>query len=183
MATKPVKPAVSASAAAESLQTGTAPAEAENTAVTVFQPMKLPEKFKVKRVLTLPTLNLREGAGVTLRIDTAPAISDVVDKSGQKGPATVSDVTDVETGQQMRWLIPSVVMSNFIKAYSRSDEHKAAALKAQDAEPKKQIDGSVLAAADVQIVGMVFAVQNMGKRKEGQRYWDYNIVELELESA
>lgn len=186
---KPASPA----AAADALQKDGAEAQAPATvgASDIVQ-IELPSAFKVKRVLTLPSLSLKDGAGAILRIMSAPVVSDVRDKKSKKAAAIVCDVQEllerdgkVIPGKSYKWLVPSVAMGNFVKEYSTGDKAQAMELmeKARGAESLAETDKlaqQALDAAKVDIVGKVFAVQNMGQRSENQRYKDYNIAELEV---
>lgn len=164
-ADKSNKPAASAAAAATALQGGT------SVAPTAAAPVafSMPEGYKVKRVLTLPSLVLKTaGSGAVIRFDSVPRVSKVKDKKDTKRePATIADVTIVAdgggfaAGEKRIFLIPAVVLSNLARDYGKGNEDGNGELDAID------------------IVGKVFAVQNMGKRTETQRYNDFNIAELE----
>lgn len=120
---------------------------------------KAPTGFKVKRVLTMPSLVMKkEGEERVLRFDGPIHTSDVPGKVDPKTgiaekPAEVADVTDMTTGEQMRFLVPSVVLGNLIKAYP---EHG--------------------------YVGLVFYIKQMGK-DPGKRYVNFNVFEVEPEAA
>lgn len=189
-------PAASPNKAAEALKQDGAEAGTEAATVTAgsIVQLELPSAFKVKRVLTLPSLNLKDGAGAVLKIMSAPVVSDVRDKKNKKAAAIVCDVQELReldgkviAGNSYKWLVPSVAMGNFVKEYSASAEGKAKALELMEAARATEslaetdkLTQQALDAAKVNVVGKVFAVQNMGKRTENQRYNDYNIAELEI---
>ncbi len=121
---------------------------AANTAVASFG--GVPEGFKLKRVITVPSLTLKElNRPYYLKFNSDFRVSKVKSKDGEP-PATICDVTDLETGQAFILLAPAVVLKNL-----------------QDEFP----DGG--------FVGKLFCIQNLGKRKAGQRYVDFGIAELE----
>ncbi len=128
-----------------------------NTAVTAF---KLPEGARVKRVVTLPSLVMKTiGEARCLFIGDAMRASTVVtkklDASGNpEKPATVCGVTDTETGEQFIFLVPAVVKSGFEQNYPNDD-----------------------------YVGKCFLIENLGKRKDGQRHTDFRIIEVEYPDA
>lgn len=186
---------VSANAAADALKKDGADAQTPVVigAADIVQ-LELPSAFKVKRVLTLPSLSLKDGAGVILKIMTTPTVSDVRDKKNKKAAAIVCDCRELRevNGKiiehaSWRWLVPSVVLGNFVKEFSGSAEGKAKALElmemAREADSLAETDKlaqQALDAAKLDVVGKVFAVQNMGQRTENQKYKDYNIAELEI---
>lgn len=153
MAKNDKKPAVSAQTAAVALQTGEAGGSVVVAAPTNIS-AGLPAGFKLKRLVTVPSLVLKTVNEIRyLRIDSEMRISKVEDKKQPKRePATICDATDMATGQVYIWLLPSVVKENLQRDYP---------------------DGSY--------VGKVFAVCNNGKRTESQRYNDFSIAELEAE--
>lgn len=120
--------------------------------------MKLPEGFKVRRQVTVPTLSLKEGKDGTLppprylQFNEAMHLSTYVDpdpKKAKEKPATISGVTDRETGEMFQFLVPSVVESQLKRDYPE--------------------DG---------YVGKIFRITCLGKRA-GKRYRDFSIFEIE----
>ncbi len=119
------------------------------------QPANVPEGYKVKRQITLPSLAIKApNESHILRFDTAMRISDVMDKpkgdAKPRDPATIANVTEVGTGEQFIFIVPMVVKKNLERDY-KGDAY----------------------------VGCVFQITNKGKRKESQRYNDFAIAELE----
>lgn len=195
---KPRNAPASAAGAAAALQKDGAEAQHPATQSAAPALFNVPGGFKLKKRITLPTLSMKtEGDMAVLKTMTNPEVSSVTDTAGQKENAVVCDVIDMETGQNMRWLLPSVVLGNFIKEYAKSPE--AAAAAAALMETRKPVTGAdgkkvektpdeknaimrkALEASGCNIIGKIFAVQNMGKRKDGQRYADFNLAELEEE--
>lgn len=153
MAKPQAKAATSAKSAAATLQ------GKESTALSVVQSgpvaFALPAGMKVKRILTMPSLVLKEaGAHRTLMFVSEIRVSKVVDKDAKREPANIADVGDVETGEAFIFLVPSVVKSNLERDYP---------------------DGSYK--------GLTFFIQNLGKRTESQRYNDFRILEVENDAT
>lgn len=126
----------------------------ENSAVAK-NVYSLPGGFKLKKVLTLPSLVLKHvGVGYALRFDSELRTSKVPGKLKKDGtyedPATVCEVTMLETGEKRILLAPAVVIKNLRDEYPENS-----------------------------YVGKSFYIQNMGKTKEGQRHIDYGIAEIE----
>ncbi len=116
---------------------------------------KLPEGYKVKRNITLPVLQMKEvGSFRVIKITEPIHVSSVPGRKmpdgTQEKPANVCAVIDVETGETMNYLVPAVVQKNLQEMYPKDS-----------------------------YVGLFFYVENMGKRKEGQRYIDYKIMEID----
>ena len=114
-----------------------------------------PAGFRIKRHITLPSLVLKvPGVVRVLRFDEPMHISKVEGKVLADGtrekPATVAKVTDLETGELFILLVPSVVQKNLGQEYPE--------------------DG---------YVGLSFAVCNRGKRNASQRYFDFDVAEVE----
>lgn len=122
----------------------------------VTQPANLPEGFKVKRSVTLPSLAIKKpGECHVLRFDSAMRVSDVMDKKKAddgtpRKPATIANVTELSTGEQFIFIVPTVVVKNLERDY-KDDAYK----------------------------GLIFQITNKGKRTEGQSYNDFSILELE----
>ena len=118
----------------------------------------MPAGFKAKRVITLPSLAIKNaGEAHTLKILDEMRISNVAGKVNKETglpekPATVCTAVDIGTGQQVIFIVSAVVKGNLERDYP---------------------DGAY--------VGLLFYIKNMGKRKEGQRYNDFEIVEVEAE--
>lgn len=127
--------------------------------VVVTQSATVPAAFKIKRTITVPSLAIKNvGQGYALKFDSAMRVSTISQKAGtgkdgqtkQMEPATIANVTDVQTGEQYIYLVATVVKSNLENNY-----------------------------ADESYVGKVFWICNKGKRKESQRYSDFEIQEIE----
>ncbi len=147
------KPAQTAKAAAETLQG----AETSSNVVPFVNrgAVALPAGFKTKRMVTMPSLSLKDDEGRALLIVDAIRVSKVVDKSPQKRePANICSVSDVETGEAFTFLVPKVVQANLERDYPNEG-----------------------------YVGLTFYVENLGKRTESQRYNDFRIVELEADAS
>lgn len=142
-------PAKSAKSAAVALRN-----EPENLPAITTGPVALPANIRVKRMVTVPSLVLKNsGDKRVLLICDAMRISKVVDKKDTaREPATVCTVGDIETGEQFIFLVPSVVKSNLERDYP-NDEY----------------------------VGKTFYIECLGKRNESQRYKDFRIMEVEAE--
>ena len=120
----------------------------------------IPEGYKAKRAITLPSLSIKPGTFYNLRIEDAMRISTVRDKPAfeadgktkkkPRDPATICTVTDVITGEQYTYLVNSVVQENLRRDFPNDT-----------------------------YVGKVFKIANMGKRQENQKYYDFSIIELE----
>jgi hypothetical protein len=132
--------------------------------------------FTVKRQITMPTLTMKEASpAMILRFNSRMALSTYVDpdpKKQKEKPATVSDVTDMETGAIYKFLVPSVVEANLRRDYDAevkiSGEGKNAKITEDEGEHK--------------YVGVAFQIQCLGKRP-GKRYRDFSILEVEAEGA
>lgn len=149
----------SAKAAASALKGETSTAVA--TVGTSAGALALPAGVKVKRVLTVPSLVIKETGQVEIvQFVSAIRISKVVDKSPQKRePAKIADVVKVETGEMFILLLPAVVQQNIERDYPGVNEN-----------------------GTPEYVGRAFYIENMGKRKDGQRYNDFKIIEVEPET-
>lgn len=117
--------------------------------------LKIPEGYKVKRQITVPTLSMKEqGKPRLLQIMDAMRVSTYKDpdpKKAKEKPATVCGVTDMETGEVFQFLVPSVVEANLKRDYE-GDSY----------------------------VGKVFRIECLGKRPN-KRYRDFSIFEVEKE--
>lgn len=130
--------------------------------------IQLPSGFRQKRMVTVPTLTMKEaGAARILRFDEKMRRSNYVDpdpKKAKEKPATVAPVTDMESGEVFQFLVPSVVESNLRRDY---DGGKF------DPEEKEYDDSGTHS-----YVGKIFRIQCQGKRPN-KRYRDFSIVEVE----
>lgn len=111
----------------------------------------LPANMKLKRVITVPSLVLKMvGTAHTLQF-TSPIVASTVVIKGKEDekPARIADVINHEDDKHYKLLVPTVVESNLDKEYPNHS-----------------------------YVGLSFYIQNLGKRKEGQRYVDYGIAEV-----
>ena len=111
--------------------------------------------FKVKKQVTMPSLSMKEGQQYALRFDSAMRVSEVMDKKVKDGgkprePATIANVTNVETGEAYVFIVPTVVKMNLERDYK-----------------------------DEAYVGCIFQITHKGKRNTTQRYFDFAISELE----
>jgi hypothetical protein len=119
--------------------------------------VSLPAGYKTARVVTLPSLVLKEaGQSVTVKILDAIRVSQVKGKPDKDGKeqkaADICTIADVTTGEQAILLVPAVVKSNLERDY-----------------------------VDEGYVGDVFFLRCDGKRKAGQRYNDFTIIEVTTE--
>lgn len=117
----------------------------------------LPAGFKLKKILTLPSLNIKTpGEERILRFDEPLHESKVPGKLRADGtrdaPATVAAVTDMQTGAQMMYLSSAVVLKNIRESFP-----------------------------DDSYVGETFLIKNLGRRVAGQSYADFGIAHLEKE--
>jgi hypothetical protein len=109
----------------------------------------LPSRFTQKRAVTLPSVAIKSrGERRIFRFDDKIVTSKVKSKDGEK-PANVATVTDMESGEQMTFIVGSVIEANLHEHYP-----------------------------DDNYVGKIFGFRNLGKR-EGKRYVDFEVVELE----
>ncbi len=78
-------------------------------------------KFKVVRTLQLPVLKIEEGTPVYLKINDPVSVSTVPGKKNADGtfqkPADICHVTNMETGENVTFLVPAVVKGVFKDAY------------------------------------------------------------------
>jgi hypothetical protein len=106
--------------------------------------------FKVSKLVTIPQLSIKyTGNSCAIKITSAIAESKVPPKNGEQ-PASVIHCVNLEDGQICVFIVPAVVMFNLTRDYPNDS-----------------------------YVGKSFFIKNLGRRKEGQRYGDYGIVELE----
>lgn len=142
---------------AKSAKSAAAELSGETVAPRLPSTFTMPSGFKAKRVLTLPSLVMKtEGEPKVLQIMEEIHLSSVKGKilpdGTQEKPANVCGVIDTETGEQLIFLVPTVVQKNLEEGYP---------------------DGGY--------VGLTFYVENLGKSKSGQRYNNFKIIELEAE--
>ena len=122
---------------------------------------RLPEGIKLVRHVTLPVLVLKEPNKTHyLNIVDAIRISAIEgkkDKDGKKEkPADICTVGDVQSGEMFTLLVPAVVKSNLERGYAPASPGDAPAY-----------------------IGKVFALTNKGKRTTTQRYFDFEITEVD----
>ena len=120
----------------------------------VVQSASVPKGFAVSRTITVPALSMKEvDKGFALRFDSPFRVSTVVklDKDGKpEKPATICNVTDVQSGEQFILMVSAVVHANLNGQYP-----------------------------DDTYVAKTFWIMNKGKSKVGQRYNNFEIHELE----
>lgn len=137
--------------------------------------VKLPDGFKAKRLITVPTLTMKEpGQARILTFNEAMRLSNYVDPDPTKAkekPATISQVTDAESGEVFQFLIPSVVEANLRRDYNGGKLVIEGSGKAQE----KSWDET---GATHDYVGKTFRIVCEGKRP-GKRYRDFSIMEVE----
>lgn len=113
--------------------------------------------YKIKRRVTMPTINPPVDKPCIFRIEDAMRESTYKEKlsadgtrvDGDKKPGTVCTVVDVETGLVGLWLMPSLAVSQLNEAYP-----------------------------DDAYVGRVFGFKKLTKRP-GKKYFDIELIELE----
>jgi hypothetical protein len=132
----------------------------------------VPQGYKVKRTITMPTLVMKDASAARiLRFDSRMELSTYIDpdpKKSKEKPATVSNVTDVQTGEIFKFLVPSVVEANLRRDYDAEVKISGEGKTAKITEDK----------GDHKYLGLSFQIQCMGKRP-GKRYRDFSIVEVE----
>lgn len=123
-----------------------------NTQVSVAAP----KGYKVRRQVILPAFLLRIGEPKIFIVTGAMEKSTYVDpdpkKKGDK-PMTLLPVGDVETGEHMRLIVPSVIEGNLTENYP-----------------------------DNEYIGKVFSMEKLAKRP-GKRYHDVRLFELEKDDS
>ena len=145
--------------------------EAQQPAAPVVK-SNLSDKFKVKRQITVPTLVMKDASPARiLRFDSKMQISKYIDPDPAKKkekPATVSGVTDMESGEVFQFLVPSVVEANLRRDYDAEVKVSGEGKDAKITEDK----------GEHTYIGKCFQIQCMGKRP-GKRYRDFSIFEVE----
>lgn len=130
--------------------------------------------FRVKRQITMPTLVMKDASKeMVLMFNSRMSLSTYIDpdpKKQKEKPATVADVTDVETGAIWKFLVPSVVESNLRRDYD-------AEVKITGEGKDAKITGDT---GEHLYVGKTFQIQCLGKRP-GKRYRDFSLLEVEAE--
>jgi len=137
-------------------------AVAAPAAQTVALPMKLPEGFKMRKQVILPTLSLKPGEPHTLVVTGPMVKSTYVDPDPAKAkekPATVMPVGNVATGEAMNLLVPAVMESAIREGYPGLDTN-----------------------GQPEYVGRVFYVEKLVKRP-GKRYFDVKLIEVEKDGG
>ena len=122
-------------------------------AVVAAKPLSL-SGFKVTKRVTMPTVNPGVNEPRIFRIEDAMRVSDYKNPDSQKAqekPATICTVTDMTTGECLTWLVGEVCVKNLERHYPNAT-----------------------------YVGKIFGVQKLPKRA-GKRYFDFEIMELEVE--
>ena len=164
------KKAVSSKNAAAALQ--------GKSAVVAYVPgkLQLPEGFKAVRALQLPTLVMKTvGEGRVLGFLSGLRVSTVApkEKKGEvkEAHATIATVVDIQTGEQMIFLVPAVVEGVFQDTYCNVRE-KPARL---DYEARE----AVYTACN--ITGKTFYIRNDGKPadKPSARHVNFTVIEGE----
>lgn len=141
-------------------------APASRTAVALAG---IPENFKVTRALQLPTLVMKkEGEGRQLAFLSGLRVSTVPPKP-KESPATVATVADMETGEEMTFLVPAVVESILCDTYG---PRTAERVKREDVQGRDEIYQAT------EITNRCFFIRNDGK-KEGKRHVDFTVLEGE----
>lgn len=185
-ATKTARKATSAKSTALALQDG----ERDKPTTMPLAPLSgMPSGYKVRRVLTLPTLVLkRAGHMVAVRFDSPPRIRKVAGKKGSDGkpqdPAVIADVTVVAdcslsglddaspvliaAGEQRIMILGAVVASNLARDYYTGEDWPESPAKPTDEDY-----------AEVAVMGKIFLIRHDGKRTQSQRYADFSIAEME----
>ena len=150
----------------------TDPAQEPSAAAAPATQTGVPQGFKVKRTITMPTLVMKDASAARiLRFDSRMELSTYIDpdpKKAKEKPATVSNVTDVQTGEIFKFLVPSVVEANLRRDYDAEVKISGEGKTAKITEDKGEHN----------YVGLSFQIQCMGKRP-GKRYRDFSIVEVE----
>lgn len=144
-------------------------------AVVATGSLSLPEGFKVKRNLQMPSLVMKKpGEQRILLFSSGLQVSTVKSKPGE-APATVADVTDFQTGEIFKFLVPSVVESSLVQTFGPADAQLPSGAERME---KGADDRRRAVYGETPIVGKLFAIRNAGKR-EGKRHVDFEVVELE----
>lgn len=137
-------------------------------AVMATGKLALPEGFKAKRVLSLPSLVMKIPGEQRVLVFLSGLQVSTVKPKPKEAPATVADVADLVTGEQFKFLVPAVVESTLCDTYGPRMERPAR----DDLEARQaQYDA-------VEVLHKAFAIRNAGKR-EGKRHVDFEVVEVE----
>lgn len=109
--------------------------------------------FKIKKLVTVPSLVMKiHGEERVLRFDTPITVSKVKDpKKPDEKPANVANVTDMESGEQFIFLVPSVVQANL----------------------EQEFEGEAY-------VDRIFLIKHCGKNP-AKRYVNFSIAEVEAD--
>ena len=111
-----------------------------------------PNKVKVVKAVTRPTLSLEVGKPVYVQITKPLYVGKEIKGSEKKAdtkPADIADVINLETGKEQQLVIGAVVKSNLEESYEKNA-----------------------------YVGKSFMITKLEK-KEGKRYFNYEISEIE----
>lgn len=108
-------------------------------------------KFKVIRQVTLPTFKLTVGIPFAFRVDAPMYVGKKLkdDKDAKREPATIVNVTNLDTGEVGQLVLGAVLKGNLEEQYPEAS-----------------------------YVGKSFAILK-GEKREGKRYNEYQIMEIE----
>lgn len=110
-------------------------------------------KFKTVKNVTLGQLKLEKGTPVFVRVEKEFFIGKDV-KNSNKAPPLLAEVTNLETGEVLEMIVPTVLASTFTEGY----------------------DGT-------NYVGKCFRVEKLTNPDEnGKRYSKFSLIEIELET-
>jgi hypothetical protein len=131
-------------------------------------------KFKVKKNLSLPLIKPQIDEPIYIRFDEPMFIGKKVEKS--KDAAVIANVTDLETGEKMQYLVPSVLQGIF------HDQYGAPLFgKVDDSERGTEIVEGPLDGSEIDsYVGKGFQITKM-KKATNKSYHPHNVAELEIE--
>ena len=111
-----------------------------------------PKNVKVVKAVTRPTLSLTPHTPVYVRILKEIYVGKEIkgtEKDADTKPADIADIINLETGKEQQLVIGAVVKANFEEAYPKAS-----------------------------YVGKSFMITKLDK-KEGKRYFNYEISEIE----
>jgi len=112
-----------------------------------------PSKVKVINAVTRPTLSLVEGVPVYVKILKPIYVGKEIKGSEKKAdskPADIADIINLENGKEQQLVVGAIVKSNIEESYPEGT-----------------------------YVGKGFMITK-GKKKEGKRYFNYEISEIEV---
>ena len=111
-----------------------------------------PKNVKVVKAVTRPTLSLQPGTPVFVKIIKAIYVGKEIkgtEKKADQKPADIADVINLETGKEQQLVVGAVVKANLEEMYEGA-----------------------------KYVGKSFMITKLDK-KEGKRYFNYEISEIE----